>query len=68
MNNDLEAKKALNTDEMEKVSGGSFEEWWAYEDIMKEKYGEDYTKYMTREERDMLKKWLLHQPGEPDPV
>ena len=65
MNKDLEAKKALNTEEMDQVFGGTAEEFFAYLERMNEKYG-NYS-LMTPEEKEIAKKWAHHHPGEPNP-
>ena len=67
MNKDPEAKKALNTDELDQVSGGTFDEMCEYLIKMHEKYGDDYILKMTPEEHALKKAWGLHKAGEPDP-
>ena len=67
MNKDLEAKKALNSEELDQVSGGTFDEMCEYLISMHEKYGDGYIKLMTHEEHELVYKWGMHQHGEPDP-
>ena len=67
MNKNLEEKKALNTEEMEKVSGGTLDEYRAYMDKMREKYGDSFLSKMTAKEQALGPDWLFHKPGDPDP-
>ena len=52
---------------MEKVSGGTFDEYYAYMAKMREKYGESFLAKMTAKEQALGPDWLFHKPGEPDP-
>ena len=67
MNKDQEEKKVLNTEEMEKVSGGTLDEYYAYMAKMREKYGDSFLSKMTAEEQALGPAWLFHHPGEQDP-